>query len=680
MLNALCSIALLISCAAAIPAQTSTSSPAPPLVVEGIGRGTVALDGQWQFHLGDDLAWANPSFDDSGWEQIDVSKPWGAQGHWAYSGHAWYRRHIEIKDEPNGAGNVALYVPLASCTYEVYWNGRFIGRSTPLPGNNAQEQPPPAIFQLGKPGNGVLAFRAYSPPLDTSSPGDAAGLIGVPRVGSFDAIGNLAISERVTQVRSGLLVVAQVLVYGQLFLLGAVIWLRNRNQKLLFWMVAFLFSAAFWAFQDPVLFPWTETNILAALTTGAPPHSLEDISVWYLLLYFFDLDRYPALVRWTRFLAWITLVFAILDCVVYYIPSLDTHVRLFQVLDVVFTVGFSLPGIFPLVLIALAFRKHMDLSRRLVAIAAFLSDMYFVVAHTAEQGERFTRWTLYNTMTRPLFTVDGVHVSMQAILSMLLACAIVFAVYRYMVEQGQRQAALQQEFHNARAVQQVLIPEAFPHVPGFALDSIYQPAGEVGGDFFQILAIPNGGVLAIIGDVSGKGMPAAMTVSLLVGTVRTLAHFTQSPGAILAAMNQRMLGRSQGGFTTCLALRADADGKLTIANAGHIAPYLAGQELPLENSLPLGLAAETPYAESLFQLAPGQQLTLLTDGIVEAREKTGALFGFERTAAISSQPASQIAKTAALFGQDDDITVLTLTRESVESPTASPLPVPSFAL
>jgi serine phosphatase RsbU (regulator of sigma subunit) len=136
-------------------------------------------------------------------------------------------------------------------------------------------------------------------------------------------------------------------------------------------------------------------------------------------------------------------------------------------------------------------------------------------------------------------------------------------------------------------------------------------------------------------------------------------------------MNQRMLGRSQGGFTTCLVLRADTDGNLTIANAGHIAPYLAGDELPIENGLPLGLTSETAYAESVFQLAPGKQLTLLTDGVVEAREKTGALFGFERTAALSNQPAQAIAAAAQKFGQEDDITVLTLTRLGVaEASTA----------
>jgi len=227
---------------------------------------------------------------------------------------------------------------------------------------------------------------------------------------------------------------------------------------------------------------------------------------------------------------------------------------------------------------------------------------------------------------------------------------------------ARERAQVAAELEAARTVQQVLIPEETPSVPGFAIHSVYKPAGQVGGDFFQILPVKSGGVLVIIGDVSGKGMPAAMTVSLLVGTIRTLAHYTQRPSEILAAMNQRMLARSSGGFTTCLVVRADADGTLTMANAGHISPYVNGKEMALENGLPLGLAADTIYAESTFQLPASQQLTLVTDGVVEARNKTGALFGFERTAAISCESADQIAQTAELFGQDDDITALTLAR------------------
>jgi serine phosphatase RsbU (regulator of sigma subunit) len=199
-------------------------------------------------------------------------------------------------------------------------------------------------------------------------------------------------------------------------------------------------------------------------------------------------------------------------------------------------------------------------------------------------------------------------------------------------------------------------------VPGFNMASAYKPAREVGGDFFQILPLEEGGALVVIGDVSGKGMPAAMTVSLLVGTVRTLAHYTQSPGEILTAMNYRMLNRSAGGFTTCLVVRVDADGKLTIANAGHLAPYLNGHELAVHGGMPLGLEATRSYAESSFMLGEDEQLTMLTDGVVEARNRHGELYGFDRTALIAKNSADAIADVAREFGQEDDITVLTLSR------------------
>jgi serine phosphatase RsbU (regulator of sigma subunit) len=226
--------------------------------------------------------------------------------------------------------------------------------------------------------------------------------------------------------------------------------------------------------------------------------------------------------------------------------------------------------------------------------------------------------------------------------------------------EGALQLRAETELQAARAVQQVLIPDEIPSVPGFKIESLYRPAGQVGGDFFQILPAARGGVLIVIGDVSGKGMPAAMTVSLLVGTFRTLAHYTVSPGEILAAMNRRMLVRSKDGFTTCLVLRADADGALTMANAGHLPPYCDGEELAVESGLPLGLDAQSSYDETKFALRSGAQLTLLTDGVVEARSTTGELFGFARAQAWSRKSAEQIVEAARAFGQDDDITVVTL--------------------
>jgi serine phosphatase RsbU (regulator of sigma subunit) len=105
-------------------------------------------------------------------------------------------------------------------------------------------------------------------------------------------------------------------------------------------------------------------------------------------------------------------------------------------------------------------------------------------------------------------------------------------------------------------------------------------------------------------------------------------------------MNQRMLACSQEGFTTCLVLRIDPNGAATLANADHLAPYLGAQELSIETGLPLGLATESIYTESSFHLDTGHELTLLTDGVAEARAKTGELFGVERTA---SSPRSRRA-------------------------------------
>jgi serine phosphatase RsbU (regulator of sigma subunit) len=245
-----------------------------------------------------------------------------------------------------------------------------------------------------------------------------------------------------------------------------------------------------------------------------------------------------------------------------------------------------------------------------------------------------------------------------SIFATLLASALVTT--KHINTEGARQLRAETELEAARAVQQVLIPEEIPSLPAFKIESVYKPAGQVGGDFFQILSTAHGGVLIAIGDVSGKGMPAAMTVSLLVGTFRTLAHYTANPGEILAAMNRRMLVRSKDGFTTCMVLRADSDGALTVANAGHLPPYLDGEELAVESSLPLGLDAKSTYDEAKFELRPGAQLTLLTDGVVEARSTAGELFGFARAKTWSRKSAEQIVEAACAFGQEDDITVVTL--------------------
>jgi hypothetical protein len=244
-------------------------------------------------------------------------------------------------------------------------------------------------------------------------------------------------------------------------------------------------------------------------------------------------------------------------------------------------------------------------------------------------------------------------------LTALGAVTLVILVRDLISDRAEKQR-LAGELAASRAVQQVLIPEHLPTVPGFRIQAVYEPFGEVGGDFFQILPLPAGAVLIAIGDVSGKGMPAAMMVSLLVGTLHALVETTTNPGQLLAGLNRLVQGRSHDGFTTCLILHVAADGVVTFANAGHISPYRNGIEVECENGLPLGLVAGTAYAEGSFELNGGEQLTLVTDGVVEARNEAGKLFGFERTARLASNTAEAIAQAAQAFGQEDDITVLTV--------------------
>jgi len=223
-------------------------------------------------------------------------------------------------------------------------------------------------------------------------------------------------------------------------------------------------------------------------------------------------------------------------------------------------------------------------------------------------------------------------------------------------------AFLEGELQAARAVQQMIFPENLECFRGYRVDSVYRPAQQVGGDFFQILSDGDGGMLVVIGDVAGKGLPAALLVSMLVGSIRTAAEISTEPADILRKLNDRLVGRSCGGFTTAVAAHIARDGVVRIANAGHLAPYMDGREIELEGALPLGITGGGEYQAMNFELAPGSRLTFCTDGVVEAQNPRGELFGFDRTKLISAESAAAIVEAAQNFGQSDDITVVTIER------------------
>ena len=197
---------------------------------------------------------------------------------------------------------------------------------------------------------------------------------------------------------------------------------------------------------------------------------------------------------------------------------------------------------------------------------------------------------------------------------------------------------------------------------GYQMEAAYIPAQEVGGDFYQVIPQPDGCLLIVVGDVSGKSLKAAMTGALAIGAIRTLAVEDLSPAVFLSRLNQQVLNTQDSGFITCLCARLQPGGSMTIANAGHLSPYRGGSEIPLDAGLPLGIVSGVEYQETSVTLAPGDKLTLLSDGVIEARDSSGQLLGFEATRAISTQSAAAIAAAAQAFGQEDDITVLTIAR------------------
>jgi hypothetical protein len=246
------------------------------------------------------------------------------------------------------------------------------------------------------------------------------------------------------------------------------------------------------------------------------------------------------------------------------------------------------------------------------------------------------------------------------ILSFYFSLAIIIVLRS--ARMSRQQGILEGEMAAAREVQQVILPEQVDSVPGFTVESVYLPAQQVGGDFFQVLPTGDGGLLVVVGDVAGKGLPAAMLVSVLVGAIRGVTEYTNDPAELLANLNERLVGR--GGFSTALVARITADGWVTIANAGHLSPYLDGSEVELTGALPLGVMSGAVYETIQFHLAPGSRLTFYSDGVVEAQNQRGELFGFDRAKDLSTQPAAAIAEAAKQFGQEDDITVVTIARDA----------------
>jgi serine phosphatase RsbU (regulator of sigma subunit) len=260
---------------------------------------------------------------------------------------------------------------------------------------------------------------------------------------------------------------------------------------------------------------------------------------------------------------------------------------------------------------------------------------------------------------------------------MLMIVAIAaLAAHRFLqssVKQGLAHIVIAQKVEQAQELQQrVLMPENL-HSPNFDVETEYNPAQIVGGDFFITTMGRDGSLCVVIGDVSGKGVGAAMLVAVLVGAARTRAAQDFDPITMLQTLDERLTGRCGGNLTTCLAAQFFPNGVLRVANAGHMPPYLNGCELGLDGSLPLGISGKLSPTKKQFQLRQGDILTFMTDGIPEARNKRGELFGFEQARILSQKAPAEIISEAQAYGQDDDLTAIRVSfiRSEPVGPTAN---------
>src|ERR1700761_3535689 len=595
----------------------------------------------WRFSPGDDMAWAQPGFDDSRWKTLYLIPPadsydpttgvsgfvpgWTTQGFQKLHYYAWYRTDLNITN-PSGQPLAIRMPDDFDDAYQVYVNGRLVGgfgdfTSRGVTFYNAQPRSFPLPEDV-RSGPVTIAVRFWMDPATPFISPDVGGMHGPPMLGiasNVDAMYQLSWREMSdTQLFAFLTLVLG----GFTFLLGIVLFWIDRGDYAYLWLAMASFMTLF---RVGVILAGYFTMTVSMETesilsnTVLPPVTM---GCWILFwAYWFRLRGIRILFRWVLVIGLVSMaslqvaqpgtlgVIVPVSASAWSIPvSVACRLALGVLLLFVTWRGIRKQGaegwvLLPVVLLSI--------------VALYLEDLQVLHIPTTY---RFGKVVFNLRMVSQIVTF--------VLITVLL-------LRRFIL--GQREhVKVQQEIEQARQVQQVLIPEALPPVAGFELASEYRPAQEVGGDFFQLMPTANGGVLAVMGDVSGKGTPAAMTVSLLVGAVRTIARFTERPGEILAELNTRMMGRASGGFTTCMVLRADPDGALTMANAGHLPPLLNGHELKTDNGLPLGIAEGIPYGETTARLAAGQQLTLLTDGVVEARDRDGELFGFERTAGIAT--------------------------------------------
>jgi hypothetical protein len=597
-------------------------------------NGTFVLDQGWRMHDGDNAAWAQPDFDDSKWQEVHLDEPG--------TGWRWYRFSVRL---PEAHAPLALLVIGGYGTYEVYVNGQRTPGADLRPALLVTYPKQRVIPLPGISGDTEIALRTFVPPTSMFLADRSAWKIEIGTAPAVQTAGRAAQSLRLNAVVPGMGVHLLVFLTGISLL---ILFRLQRNHREYLWLGVYLmldaWGSALFELAAGGFIPFSGNWLLSVPTVYL--NSIAQIEFTFSFVG-------QRVNRAWRIYEGLLLIPPILLLVPAWFGIISRG--LFNVDEVLLIVPASIA--LPILLLfwyrrGLREAGWLILPSLLPMFAIALDDLGIVGSYLGWKH----RTPLEGGIRAGMFNLELFDV---ADLLFLLAVGVVM-IFRF-TRVSEEQVRSVGEFQAAREMQQRLVPVSLPAIAGLRVEAAYLPAEEVGGDFYQVLEQKDGSTLIVVGDVSGKGLKAAMTGTLAIGALRSLADEGLPPGLLLTRLNRQIARAEDGGFVTCLCVRVAPDGTAWAANAGHLAPYRNGEELLLDSGLPLGVLADAEFAECAFRLEPGDTLTFVSDGVVEAQSATGELFGFERTRTMSGASAEAIAQAAQAFGQADDITVVRLT-------------------
>jgi serine phosphatase RsbU (regulator of sigma subunit)/ketosteroid isomerase-like protein len=336
-----------------------------------------------------------------------------------------------------------------------------------------------------------------------------------------------------------------------------------------------------------------------------------------------------------------------------------------------------------------------DVKGNVAELQASFSDYHFSIEEQVAEGDKVVTRTIYNaTHDQEEYRgviPSGARITMETVtIHHVIEGKIVEARHTantagFWQQRLQRErierARIEQELQVARSIQQASLPKEVPELEGWEISPYYQPAREVGGDFYDFHLLSEGRLGLVTGDATGKGVPAALVMSTTCGMLQLAAQAldSSSPGGVLERVNETLLARIPSNmFVTCFyAILDPKSGTLSYANAGHDLPYLwhgGDCEELRARGMPLGLMPSMSYEEKETILQAGEAALFYSDGLVEAHDPRGEMFGFPRLQKLIAEHGKQerslgdslLEELYSFVGegweQEDDITLLTLRR------------------